>query len=365
MSAHPSKLSAAVLSIPQPLELSLLNGFAFTCRPDCSLCCFASPSISPQEHRDLLQIRPAGSFLEDEGGQATNVRSRPQGGACTYLHHRRCGVYSARPFPCREYPLSVHIGSRPQATLVLACPGISLAPLSQWSHGGPPSAPPQGLDSEIERVLAEAVRQPLDQWLKEGHRIEDRTRSRLLRAHRWDAAEDLRARVISDLPWPSEEDFPAEDPPDTSEGWDALPLYFDEEHGPVTFLSRTEGWEAFSMREEGGPRHSLGLIPPLGAMPHLTEDARELLRGYLVYNLHRDFLFWLAYRELEAQEEATLEEMVREILRELAVQAMARSAFRAALQGSPWQTLRPRDIEQGIRAIDNDFLDQATLGGIL
>lgn len=348
-----------------PLDLTLLNGFSFGCRPDCSLCCYATPSVTVEERSALLKIEPATRFLATEENQFSHIESRPNGGACYFLHEKRCRVHPARPFPCREYPLTVHIGSQVQATLVLACPGLRLEALLEWAEASPPQKGPEGLEEELGRVLAEIEREPVARWLEEGAHLERRTREKLAKGGRWTDPAELREAIRGDLSWPSDEDFPPGDPPDLAESWDAMPLYFEEGRGPVVFRSRREGWEALGMLETGSATRSLGTIPRIDHMPNLNPEATRLLRGYLTYSLQRDFLLWLAYRELDPHRDATLEEVLRALLLELGVQAVARGAFRAALSGRPWETLDARDVTNGIRAIDGDFLDQPTLGGVL
>ena len=57
------------------IDLSLLHGFRFTCRPGCGLCCYATPAASPSEQQTLLRLDPSVRFVGGSG--AFRSRSLP------------------------------------------------------------------------------------------------------------------------------------------------------------------------------------------------------------------------------------------------------------------------------------------------
>ncbi|MCI4345014.1 MAG: YkgJ family cysteine cluster protein, partial [Thermoplasmata archaeon] len=114
-------------------DRTLLDGFDFACRPGCALCCYGSPAVSAVEAHQLLSIRPETELLPASQG-FEQLPCRPDGGACVFLASEQCTVREARPFPCRSFPVGVHIGARLQASLVLGCPGVNVEPLADWPN---------------------------------------------------------------------------------------------------------------------------------------------------------------------------------------------------------------------------------------
>ncbi|MCI4354163.1 MAG: YkgJ family cysteine cluster protein, partial [Thermoplasmata archaeon] len=140
---------------PRPgaaLDTDLVAGFAFACRPDCGLCCYAAPSLREGELGALLAILPSFTTDRDHPGQ---IPSRADGGACSMLVRNRCSVHAARPGPCAEFPLSSHLSDRIQVSVVLSCPGLRLDALRG------PAVPRDGAAPRIDTSLSselEAVR---------------------------------------------------------------------------------------------------------------------------------------------------------------------------------------------------------------
>ena len=110
---------------PVPVDVSGLSGFSYACRPGCGLCCYAEPLVTPAEKPPLLRIVPSAEFVSR--GRFEFLGSHSEGGACRLLEGNRCRAHAARPSPCREFPLTAHVGVRLQATVVLTCPGVDLA----------------------------------------------------------------------------------------------------------------------------------------------------------------------------------------------------------------------------------------------
>ncbi|HEV2231654.1 MAG TPA: YkgJ family cysteine cluster protein, partial [Thermoplasmata archaeon] len=139
---------------PIELDVALLNGFTFDCRPDCGLCCFAGPAVTAAEAPRLIQLADASAILEGPGGLG-HLREQGNGGGCLFLEEHRCRAHPVRPFPCRSFPISVHLGVRAQATLVLSCPGLAAPGLDRWARSGPGSQDPVGLAAELAAVRSE------------------------------------------------------------------------------------------------------------------------------------------------------------------------------------------------------------------
>jgi Fe-S-cluster containining protein len=340
------------------LDLTLLSGFSFSCRPDCGLCCYASPRVTIDERRTLLQIAPATEFVSRDRDHF--LASRPEGGGCQFLRGHRCGVHTARPAPCREFPVNVHVGERLQATLVLSCPGLELGVLRSFSaaRDGPAV---RGLDDEIAAVR-QRVSRSADERLAQTQRRHRRLVRQLEGEGRWTPEPEVRAELGARLPVPAERDFELEEPPSIADGLERLPLFFDERPGPIAIAQSLGGWELLEIRAEGGVARSLGVYPPPERPPRLTPEGRELLEGYLRYWLERDALFGTVLLEMAEAEDGDVLEWTDAELRRIGATTLARASVRARVHGADGRELGVRDVERGIRATDQDLLDRPTWG---
>jgi len=340
------------------LEVGLLAGFAFACRPDCGLCCYAEPRIDAAERARLVQIAPEATFL----GVSPNVflPARGDGGACRFLVNHACRVHGARPHPCREFPVAVHVGVRLQATVVLSCPGIDLAPLARF-RAGAPAKPPTGLASELA-----AVRSRIDagtsRRLAESGRRRRRLARVLERAGRWVEEEEVRRRLRRAIPWPEVGDFPVEDPPATVDGLASLPLFFAGRDGPVGLGSGIGGWQLVELDPDGIAAQPLGTWAPPVRPPALTDDGRTLLGGYLAYWLERDALFGAVAIAMADSDEGDVTEWTAAELRAIGALTLARAAVRAKARTGLDAPLAAREVADGIRAVDQDLLDRDSWG---
>ncbi|HKV90459.1 MAG TPA: YkgJ family cysteine cluster protein, partial [Thermoplasmata archaeon] len=263
-----------------PLDLSLVGGFRFRCRPDCGLCCFAEPAVTAAERGRLLRIEPELEVHDGERGWAY-IAARPNGGACGLLTDLRCRAHAARPFPCAEFPVTVHVAERPQASVVLSCPGLDPAGLLRWANGPPGFAAPVGLDAELAATHAEWERTGTEREL-DRHRARYRGRGGVASIGAW------RRAVHDALPWPEEADFPPEAPPELSDGAEGLPLTFTRRDVRIAFAGHPGGWELLSLSERGEEPRTLGVIPPPETPPPLTATGSRMLRSYLHYLVERD-----------------------------------------------------------------------------
>jgi hypothetical protein len=163
---------------------------------------------------------------------------------------------------------------------------------------------------------------------------------------------------------PNGEEFLPGGLPSVEDGLERLPMYFDGREGPVVLAQGEDGWEALELSPEGGAA-SVGLSPLPDEVPVLQGDAEQLLAGYLRYWIARDCFLAAVHQEMLARARGTVVEAALEELRALASDVMARACVRARLRGEEGTRLDPDDIERGIRATDQDWLDRPTWGSRL
>jgi Fe-S-cluster containining protein len=333
------------------LDTTLLGGFGFQCRPGCGLCCYAEPAVTSEERERLVQIESELEFVDGERGWAF-LASRPNGGACELLSANRCRAHRARPTPCQQFPVTVHVADRAQASLVLSCPGIDPAGLLRWRSGPPPPVGPRGLRSELEAAESE--------WARSGTERElDRHALRRNRALPPTDLRELRGALHRELPWPSPGDFPAEEPPSAEDGFEELPMTYSPSHGRVAFASHPGGWMLFALSEDGEEPRTLGVHPPPESPPAVTAPGEELLRGYLHYLVERDD----AVDGVLAQPapEGSVEEALQADLIRTAATVLSRASVLQRLDGRD-EPLDAADVWDGIRATDAEWLDRPTTG---
>ena len=342
---------------PVAIDTELLRGFRFACRPDCGLCCYAEPRVEAAERDALIQLLPETEFRTS--GKDAFLAARPDGGACQFLDGQRCRAHAVRPHPCREYPLTVHVGRRLQATVVLSCPGVDLELLLRPEPpGGWP--PPVGLSEEFEAVrsrLGAGTARRLADAARRGRRVE----RALSEQGRWQTDDEVRRALAHDLPVPGRAEFPVEDPPAKDDGLAQLPLFFDERAGPVAIASGLGGWELVELAPVGGS-HPIDLVVPPEQPPSVTPEAERMLEGYLRYWLRRDaFLASVQFEMLDATD-GRVSEWAAARLRELGALTLSRAVVRAKLSGRDGTRLTSPEVAAGIRAVDQDALDRPTWG---
>ncbi len=340
------------------LDVELVSGFEFHCRPDCGLCCYAEPRVTAPERARLLQIVPE---LELRGsGPDRYLAARPDGGACQLLRDQRCRAHDARPHPCREFPLVAHVGERLQATVVLSCPGIDLAGLGAARSNSAPVS--ETLASELA-----ALRARVDAGTARRCADAARRRRRVVRAltedGRWEDERSIRQRLSAALPRPTNDDFPIEDPPSPDDGLERLPLFYDRRASPIALAAGLGGWELWELSPSGGTRRSWGVVPPPERRPGTTPEASELLDRYLGYWVRRDALFGFVLGEMvDAPDDAPVGDWVARELRAIGATVLARADVRARAFRGEVPQLTEDDVADGIRATDQDLLDRPTLG---
>jgi Putative zinc- or iron-chelating domain len=340
------------------LDERLLAGFDYACRPDCGLCCYAEPRVLPAEKVRLVQIAPEVEIVGRPPDEF--IEARPNGGACQLLSELRCGAHAARPHPCREFPLTAHVGTRLQATVVLSCPGVDLAGLAGYARDRRPSSG-SGFPSEL-AALRERVDRSVGRRLEETGRRRRRIVRQLTSEGRWVDDDEVRSALRKDPPLPTNDDFPVPDPPSAEEGMDRLPLFFDARAAPVSLAEGLGGWELNEIDPEGGFARSLGVLPPPERVPPLENDAEAALRGYLRYWLERDCLFGVVHLRMLEGSDGTVTEWMEDELRAVGALTLARAEVRAKLRRGATGSLTAMDVLDGIRATDQDLLDRDTWG---
>jgi Fe-S-cluster containining protein len=349
------------LNPPEPatprLDITLLSGFSFACRPGCGLCCFTSPRLDPGDEPRIRAAAPDVSILSVE--KERRLAARPDGGACQFLNGLRCGIHAARPAPCREFPISVHVGSRLQATVVLSCPGLSLEGLRS-SAATRPAYAAMGLEEELSSVRRR-VTPAVARTLTEAGRRRRRIVRELESQGRWVDEEDVRRKLVTGRLIPRPEEYSPDVPPGADEGLELLPMYYDGRAGPVALAEGLGGWELLELSAEGGS-DSIGLVVPPDRPPTLEPLAEALLEGYLRYWLARDSFLGAVHLEMLSTGEGTVVDAALGDLHSIGSTVLARGAIRAKLRGEDGAQLSVGDIELGIRATDQDWLDRPTWG---
>ncbi len=340
------------------LDTSSLQGLRYACLPDCGLCCYAEPLVTPTEKEGLLRILPETEFIAR--GRFEFIRSNPEGGACQLLVEHRCKAHALRPAPCREYPLAGYIGTRLQAIAVLTCPGVDLTFLAGY-RGPEGAAPPEGLDSELAALRAR-VPVNVERRLEESRRRRRQISRKLASDGRWVDEDEVRRQLREHLPIPLDDDFPAWDPPSREDGLELLPLVFDHRNGPLALAARPEGWELLELRPKGGIEESLGVALPPDGLPVHTEEAQRILASYLRYWLERDQLFGVVHLGMVTNRQGDVTDCVAAELRQIGAVVLSRASLFATLCRGRVGELSGADVCQGIRATDQDLLDRPAWG---
>jgi Fe-S-cluster containining protein len=340
------------------LDVRLLKGFGFACRPDCGLCCYAEPRVEAAEKRRLLEIVPEAEFVGRPPDEF--LLSATDGGACGLLSNNRCSAHLARPHPCREFPVTAHLGTRLQATVVLSCPGVDISSLATFGSTKRSSSR-VGFLEEL-AALRERVGPSTSRRLEASDRRHRKIARRLAGQGRWRAEEDVRDDLRRSMPLPGPEDFPVPDPPSAEDGLELLPLFYDGRPAPVALGSGLGGWELGEISPSGGLARPLGVFPPPDRPPPLQPSADAILRGYLRYWLERDALFGSVHLRMLDSTVGTVIDWVDDELRAIGALVLARAEIRAKLSRGVVDRLSTADLIAGVRATDQDLLDRETWG---
>lgn len=342
-------------------DYRLLGGFSFRCLPGCGLCCYTTPAVAPQERPRLVQLDPDVPLHETSAGWA-QIASRPRGGACHFLVNERCTCHEVRPATCEEFPLTVHVGSRVQISVVFTCPGVELSGLTrEWNADGSDGVSPS-LHAEIAAVELELGRARSSGQLRWAGQRRSTIERRLEKKGSWQPEEEIRMRLHPHLANLVPDRIPPEEVPDVEAPLESLPMFFDPKLGRVAVRPHTGGVEFLSLRETGGIARALGVLAPPTQTPPLEVDARELLLGYMSYLLERDATLGAAYEFLLRSEPELPADVVAADLQAIATQVLRMATLRRALVSDRRGALSVHDVENGIRATDMDILDRPSSG---
>jgi hypothetical protein len=256
----------------------------------------------------------------------------------------------------------VHIGTRLQATLVLSCPGLSLDRLERFGRS-PEHGPIIGLDAELGSVRGR-IGPATARLVAEAVRRRRRVQRELSEQGRWVDEEEVRHRLRGRQLIPNPEEFLPSELPAASLGLERLPMYYDDHPGPTALSQDTDGWESHELFPEGGSRTGGRAFPP-ERRPAFEPGAERLLAGYLLYWLHRDCFLAAVHQEMLYGTEGTVVDVALEELHAIGSDVLARGAVRAQLRGEAGVRLTRTDVENGIRATDQDWLDRPTWGARL
>jgi Fe-S-cluster containining protein len=343
------------------VDLSGLRGFRFACRPDCGLCCYTSPALRPAERERLVQLDPTLNREEDRL-LSLELGQRGEGGSCRLLVDDRCRLHEGRPHPCRTFPVEVHLGPRPQATLVLSCPGLRLDPLGGL---GPAGSPGEGFESEldeltqawsdpgrpsreararkeVERWFTKAARRPgweADPWLSLGTEVDEVARAPAL---------------------------PADDLPEETDGLDLLPIFWDGPHRIAALAAGADGPEVLRLNPAGGIVDRFGPFAIEEDPLRATDEGARWLAGYLRYALARErYRDGLVMEWVRDRIDTAFVEFALADLHALAATVLARARLRGLREGRPSGVLDTDQVLDGIRATDADLLDRPSPGELL
>jgi|SRR5579875_870280 len=338
------------------LETRLIEGFDFVCRPGCGLCCFTTPRVDDREAAQLRRALPSAPLIQLADGEV-GIESRPYGGACQFLSGSRCGIRRLRPSPCRIFPLTVHLGFRAQASVVLTCPGVSLEPLA-----GRRSPPRGGFESELEAVRARLEVDGAERLARYRAEFEARRAARGFPGPTEAEAGALRTRLHAWVDTLDPQTVPTGEIPPVSEGLERLPLIPSPTAGPLALGRRGPRWLLLELRAEGErPRVRTSARPP-GRSLIRTADAERLWRGYLHYWVERDALLGIVEAAMAPSDPIEFEQGLRAALEEIAGEVLDRGGFLAPVLGATEGGLDVQAISLGIRATDMDLLDRPSTG---
>lgn len=349
---------------PQPsFDPRLVEGFSFTCRVDCALCCYTTPAVQDVELRAITSagVHPQ---LVGVGPRRAVIASRPNGGACTLLQESACSIHPVRPGPCAMFPVTVHGGPVGwQASVVLSCPGLTLERLLDGRTPKPPLRS-VGLVPELTvaqgRAMLPEFRSAWEQAAKRRRRV---LRSLGGSEAGWDP-EALRAALRGDR-WPVDaNDLPGELPPAIEEGAEYLPLVWLGSQHVVGIEGHALGFRLIDFQEQGPTGSPSEVFPMIRTLPAMTDEAQRLLDGYLAYWLERDVLFdQILLRVSESGEDpGPPRDQLRHELSFIGATVLARAVLCARARGDMGRVLNLSRIEDGIRATDMDLLDRPSLG---
>jgi Fe-S-cluster containining protein len=112
------------------IDTTELEGLHFSCLDGCGLCCLCQPELIGNEGRVFLNdpdLKVGITGRTPFGSQTKNlsIKMKEGAGSCYFLRNRKCLIHDKRPYYCRIFPLSIHVGDRVQAVANRTCRGIN------------------------------------------------------------------------------------------------------------------------------------------------------------------------------------------------------------------------------------------------
>ncbi len=146
------------------VDMSELEGRAFTCDDKCGLCCLCQAEVLPHELSFFKKNHPDRIVMKNEPHRHVALALKNGEGPCSFLSSsRRCQIYAQRPHYCRQFPFHMYVGTRVQMELDLSCRGV-------W-YGGKEDALVVG--GQMISEHAEVLRRTLQQSLAVHREFED------------------------------------------------------------------------------------------------------------------------------------------------------------------------------------------------
>jgi Fe-S-cluster containining protein len=113
------------LPIDLEVDMSELEGRAFTCDEKCGLCCLCQAEVLPHELPYFKKHHPSKVVMKEKPHRHAALELKGGDGPCSFLAaNRRCQIYADRPHYCRQFPFHMHVGTRVQVELDLSCRGV-------------------------------------------------------------------------------------------------------------------------------------------------------------------------------------------------------------------------------------------------
>lgn len=113
------------MPIDLEVDMSELEGRAFTCDEKCGLCCLCQAEVLPHELPYFKKNHPSKVVMKEEPHRHAALALKGGDGPCSFLAaNRRCQIYADRPHYCRQFPFHLHVGTRVQVELDLSCRGV-------------------------------------------------------------------------------------------------------------------------------------------------------------------------------------------------------------------------------------------------
>lgn len=259
--------------------------------------------------------------------------------------------------------MHLYWGLRPQASLVLSCPGLELRRLLAFGADGPsPGGAPRGLEEEIAAARSASGSEEGRAQAADSAAVVARLYRRAARQPGFAPEAAWRARLARELGAGAEDD-PPEGLPAEGEGLDLLPLFWDGPGRIAALSGEPDGVQVLLLDPRGGVRERLGPFLEPERRPTLAPEARPWLEGYLRYLLARDqFVDSVVAEWTREPRGVDLRGAVDEALRTASATVLARAALRARQQGRTGENLGPEEVLDGIRATDADLVDRPAPG---